>query len=196
MKNWQISQLIGPSHSHTVEYVVAHGLQRMKKGKNPSLSMGPIRNPIRAFKFAQRVFAQTIRLEAEFAQKVARDARLLTRTWRSDCGVSAFPTVSTVVTHARDCVYVEGLFQVWVNHVNTIHGKGFKAVLEFGDCFVQTSDPVLLTANPAAFSAVCWEGMQMLYRKKAEWAKNDKHVRWAEFRLHSSKCQIRRVCHD
>ncbi len=191
MKNWQASRYVLGS----APYVVAHGQLQAKKGKNPSVAFMGITNPCLALRAAQNTLKQTEEAESKLQRSVADLARLLDHKWRIDWRSDERPSMNFGVVHAQDLVHVDGLYQLFVCHVNSFHGRGFKSLIKHGNSTIQTGDVHLLTASPDAYTQALDEGMSLLKANQQEMATEMLQHENFEFRCHSGRHQIRNCLH-
>jgi hypothetical protein len=189
MKNWQVAERLNGTKHYTSAYIVAHGLERIKRGKNPSLPFGPIRNPRKALRYAQQALDRIRQLDEVNSRMVHQFAESYTGQWRIDVNADKTPTVNTVVVHAQDPIIANGVYRAIVRHVKTIHGKGFDCLVLQGDTFLAKSDVFLLAADPNAFW-LAKSHCSTIYRGAMDKVRRTMQLEgWKLFRQHSSKCQ-------
>ena len=182
MKNWQAKRY----RPGSAQYVVAHAQLQASRGKNPSVSFRHILNPFWALRAAKVHLANEVFAQQQLEKRVANEALMIEKKWRGNKNVTEYPSVSFMVTHASDQVKVQGAFELWINHVDSFHGKGFKPLVRHFDSTSGTGD-VHVGIGEDAYDKALKEGTTLLQELITDLEKRMRAHEELEIRCHRGR---------
>lgn len=142
---------------------------------------------------AEDVLYMEARAESARAEEVRQRVLTLERRWRDDITTSELPSINFTVKHASDLVCVQGMFALFIHHVDSLpHGRGFKPVLRHGDWTCETGEVHLGTDEQAHIAAQA-EGEEILLRQVQDLAAALQQQDILERRFHSPKRPVKKI---
>lgn len=182
MKKWQVFRY----RQDSAQFVIAHARLQQSRGRNPSVAFKGVNNPRKALCLAEKTLQQQKEAEERRVAEVANQALALKKEWRFETNKKNMPSANFTVTHATDLVAVTGLFELFINHVNSFDGEGFRAVLKHARSSVQSGE-VHLGTGPEAFDKALSEGQRILRKGIDQLNAETERMNQLEIRCHSRR---------